>query len=516
MRLKVLVFLILTGIVFTFPVKIFAQGKNHNWEIGYDTGLFDTSVTSTKALLNYSANQIQDSPKSFTMPFRAAQGNISDENGKLIICENGCWIADSTGNQMLNGDNLNPNSFTNSWCTATTGIPIMHSSIILPFPGDSTKYILFHQTGNVNANNMSTEFYYTLIDITLNNGLGAVTLKNQIIIQDTLNDGINACKHANGRDWWIIVLKDHSDSVYKVLLTPFGITSVTTQSLGFTPHDGFNGQPQFSPDGTKFAYHQRIYGPNGHPVTHEIRYVNFDRCTGNFYSPQLISMVDYYSGYGLAFSSNSKYLYFSTWYKILQLNTDTTNISASLDTVANYDGYCYPDNQSCTDFWFMYLAADSKIYITSGSSVIDIHCISSPDSAGVQCNVQQHLIRTPCYTGRGNVLHPNYYLGPVIGSACDTLAHVGLQEHLEEIQNFQISPNPLQDGALKITYLLPQNKSGVFELFDTNGKVLFTQKLPEWSSLQYLYLPELSNGLYYCSITSGNSRMTQKLIVLKK
>ncbi|MBK6642337.1 MAG: hypothetical protein IPG39_14480 [Bacteroidetes bacterium] len=62
----------------------------------------------------------------------------------------------------------------------------------------------------------------------------------------------------------------------------------------------------------------------------------------------------------------------------------------------------------------MHLAADGKIYITSGNSVIDMHYINHPDSAGIACDVQQHALPLPCYAWRGNVYHPNYYLG------CDT------------------------------------------------------------------------------------------------
>ncbi|MBK7966398.1 MAG: hypothetical protein IPK10_14680 [Bacteroidetes bacterium] len=36
-------------------------------------------------------------PANFKMPFRAAQGNLSDENGNLLMVSNGCWIADATG-----------------------------------------------------------------------------------------------------------------------------------------------------------------------------------------------------------------------------------------------------------------------------------------------------------------------------------------------------------------------------------------------------------------------------------
>jgi hypothetical protein len=40
----------------------------------------------------------------------------------------------------------------------------------------------------------------------------------------------------------------------------------------------------------------------------------------------------------------------------------------------------------------MYLAANGKLYITSGSSVQHLHEMNYPDSAGVACDVQQHAI----------------------------------------------------------------------------------------------------------------------------
>ena len=157
----------------------------------------------------------------------------------------------------------------------------------------------------------------------------------------------------------IVILKDNSDIVYTLLLTPSGISNILMQNLGLPSHTGYNGQPQFSPDGTKFAYHHRFGVVNS--VTHQIGLLNFDRCSGLFSNPNLISFVDSVSGFGLSFSPNSKYLYFSTFTKIFQLNTDTSNVISSMRIVANYDNYCFPDISSCTRFWPMYLAANGKI-----------------------------------------------------------------------------------------------------------------------------------------------------------
>ncbi len=137
-------------------LSAFSQGRNHNWLIGYDVALFDTNVTSTKAWLQFDTNTVTITPTNFKMPFRAAQGNISDEQGNLLMVSNGCWIADATLDTMMNGGGLNPSSFTTSWCSSTSGVPYVHANIFLPYPGDSSKYILLHQTGNNNINNLKS------------------------------------------------------------------------------------------------------------------------------------------------------------------------------------------------------------------------------------------------------------------------------------------------------------------------------------------------------------------------
>jgi hypothetical protein len=454
------------------------QGFNHTFLLGYDTGLFDTNVVSTKARLDYTLNSISVIPETRKLAFRASQSNISDSAGNLLMATNGCWIANALGDTMLNGNGLNPNSFTNDWCDSNSGLPYSQSNIIIPTPDDSSKYYLFHLTGNYNINAKASELYYSLIDMSLDNGLGGIVSgkKNQIIIQDTLLTIMDATRHANGRDWWIVCLQANTDSIYKILLTPIGVESITTQSLGVGVPTFATGQCKFSPDGTKFAYYNRVFAPGGSPVTNEIRYFDFDRCMGAFANSSIISFTDQYQGLGLAFSANSKYLYFATFLKILQINTDTSDMQSSLQTVALNDTFYSPNYPFLTNFWFMYLAANGKIYITSGNSVIDIHYIDNPDSGGMACNVMQHALHLPCYSARGNVNHPNYYLGRLQGSPCDTLQWTVISETEHDFR-FRIYPNPITSNSLHIGYLLPQNKKGVFEIYNVTGQGCLQTKL---------------------------------------
>ena len=97
--------LILSLTTLLFSKQSLQQGYNCNFLIGYqlkERMLF----TDTSYVIN---------PETRTIPFRDTQGNISDENGKLLMSSNGIFIADATGDTMLGGGGLNPNSFTDDF-----------------------------------------------------------------------------------------------------------------------------------------------------------------------------------------------------------------------------------------------------------------------------------------------------------------------------------------------------------------------------------------------------------------
>jgi hypothetical protein len=492
MRILLFVSLFVINICF-----VAAQGYNSTWLIGYENWV-------TKAIMTFDSNSYVLTTGPRSIGFEGTEATISDAQGNLLMSSNGTWIANANHDTMMNGAGLNPGMFASTY---PDGLLIPYGNILLTYPGDSTKYVLFHKTV-LGQFAISPEIIYnSIIDITLDGGLGGVILKNDSVLQDTLSWGIAACKHANGRDWWIVAMKDGTDVIYKILLTNNGIANITSQSIGFpTPSYGNISQITFSPDGTKLGY--SFYQLSGNTVSYAV-IIDFDRCSGLFYNPQSILITNDYL-WGLAFSSNGNFLYTCSSNYIFQVSVTTLIV----DTVATYDGYIsgVPPNCCPTTFFLMYLAANGKIYITSGSGVLHIHEMNYPDSAGIACDVQQHNINLGVFSFRAVPNHPNYYLGAADGTICDSLGLNSIDENSEFQQYFRIYPNP-SNGSFSISYLLPENTQGNFEIFDINTKRVFDENLPPWSNSQVFNISHLDSGIYSCIITSGKNRVFKKLII---
>ncbi|MCW5931892.1 MAG: T9SS type A sorting domain-containing protein [Bacteroidetes bacterium] len=494
--------ILLLMLLFYSVTDSLSQGAKNNFLLGYSS-----NPNNNKGRIIFSDTSYSIITEIRKISFWDTQANISDENGNLLMSSNGIFIADATGDTMQGGGGLNPNSFTDDF--KQYGLPIPYGNIILPMPDDTNKYVLFHQTGDYNNLYLTpSATYYSIIDISLNNGLGQVISKNNVLMNAMFGAGLAACKHGNGRDWWVIALSDSATVAYKFLLTPDTIMFVNQQNLPIQPFLGFAGQPTFSPDGKKFAF----ASGNGDGITgywsSRVQLFDFDRCDGTFILDTLIDYSDGNVGLGTAFSPNSKYLYFSTTEHIYQINADTSDIGSTFQLVATNDTFLSVFSIH-TNFFNMYLAANGKIYISSTSSVRHLHEINYPESAGTSCNVNLHNVYTgTIYIGVPN--HPNYYLGRKIGSPCDTIP-TGFEEKEHDFK-FKIFPNP-NNGNFKIMYLLPQNKAGKLEIFDINGRAVYSQNLPQWSTLQFISLPKLSNGIYAVKINSNNFSVTKKLII---
>lgn len=486
-RLWQLLFLIII-----FPDIGFNQGIINNFLYGY------TGVTRCNMDL-FSGTPLVTCDTTYKYRLHQTLADISDSSGNLLFFTNGITVFDGNIDTMPNGRGLNPCAL--SFNFRYEGLHSSQADLILPDPGNFTRYYLFHQSLDQYPQsyyNMTS--YYSIIDMTLNNGKGDVINKNTVLFQDSLEGvGTTACKHANGRDWWVVFLRANLPVYFVYLLTPTGIQYHSTQTVGSR---WSYGQTAFSPDGSHYGIREFMKN---------FQVFDFDRCNGNFTNARIVPIDTLWWGQGLCFSPNSKLVYASSLYNLFQANLDSANLVLSLDTVAKWDSTYSPWPPWATTFEFMQRGPDGKIYMTTQSSTFSMHVIEHPDSAGPGCNLLQHDISLFTFNDNSIPNFVNYALGPVMGSICDSLG-LGIPKSTLHDFKFIIQPNPIIDKTLHCKYVLPQNTPGILEVFDLTGRILSREPLPEWSTEQHIKL-KLTAGIYVVKILSNRQQSVQKIVI---
>jgi hypothetical protein len=163
----------------------------------------------------------------------------------------------------------------------------------------------------------------------------------------------------------------------------------------------------------------------------------------------------------------------------------------------------------------MQLAPDNRIYIVAGSMYY-YHVIENPNEAGIACNVNQHSFRLPTLNVFSIPNFPNYRLGPIDGSPCDTLGIDNLTNINDKLDNntepVQLYPNPATDY---ITLVIPRiTKQWQFALFDIQGReVLHVNSRGAFRSLD---VSQLAAGLYLWKLVYEDGKEERGKLVLQR
>jgi hypothetical protein len=177
-----------------------------------------------------------------------------------------------------------------------------------------------------------------------------------------------------------------------------------------------SGQAKFSPDGNKYAIFNTVSEQAGQFVD----IFDFDRCTGSLSNRITHHYNDTaYSG-GLVFAPNSELLYVLSYDDIYQYDLTAPDVIASRQLVATMDiNDWWP--QAGT-FFQGQIGPDGKIYIANGHvSAGNLHVIHRPNVRGPGCMVEIAGLPLPNLNSGSIPNIPNFRLGPLDGSPCDTL-----------------------------------------------------------------------------------------------
>ncbi|NRD20872.1 T9SS type B sorting domain-containing protein [Winogradskyella eckloniae] len=223
----------------------------------------------------------------------AGCASISNKNGDLLFYTDSENIWNRNNVLMNNGTGLLGNKNADQ------------NSIIVPINNIPDQYYVF--TIGVDG------LHYSIVDMSLNNGLGEVTLMNIPLLTGLGVGKITGVHHSDGQSIWILTTKKNDDDVY----TSFYAYKVNIDGSISNPiisnNFNFNGQVEgimkFSPDGKKVGITNFIEDS----VVNHLFLSNFNNETGvvsipiNIFTTQALFAI--VSAYGIEFSNDSEKLY---------------------------------------------------------------------------------------------------------------------------------------------------------------------------------------------------------------
>ncbi|MEZ5046445.1 MAG: T9SS type A sorting domain-containing protein [Chitinophagaceae bacterium] len=465
--------------------------RANNWLTGYSGNRVDfnsSNIITTQGL----------SPLKY---FTGGNSCISDTAGSLVLSSDGYNIYGVNGQFIEGGDTLIPLDFylhDYGWSAYSQG------SIILPL--DSNLYYHVVPTFSnmqfndcISNNNCHFDLLlYNVIDMNANGGLGKVT-KRMVPLMENANlrkTQMMACRHGNGKDWWLLKNEGDNADVHTFLFTQDSVYDKGVQTFA-QPNWGvwdLRGQSAFSADGAMFA-------TTSHCSSCGLIFIaDFDRCYGLLSNPRTIQLpwnsqhnpndttwMERLST-GLAFSPNGNFLYISSGWNIYQYDLID-------DTLLHITGL---DSTAFAQYETMYNAPDGKIYIGNFHGVTkQMSRIDNPDVKGAGCNFCPRCLRLDsvganAYVGTPPCM-PNYGLG---ARTCWPLSIS--QYDNEPMSKLVVYPNPTNSKLL-----IKNGELKMKELYNSVGQLILSTKENE------IGVSNLPKGMYY--LRCGNQ--VKKVVV---
>ena len=365
--------LFLTCAIF-FINDVYSQRQADHWYFGYNCGL------------NFNFGEPEVLYNGLTHLGFGGVGTMSDSLGNLLFYSEGDTVFTSQHIPMENGIGF----------VSGGG---MQTNLIVQRPESDSLYFLF-QTPNLGG---SMGLYYSIIDISLNNGLGAV-IEKDILLNHAWDAGdkVTAALHNNKRDIWVITRKFRDDNFAVFLITHEGINEIPILSpasdMGDHTDRGF----------IKISYDKKFLF-SSYWGSKDVEVCHFNNETGEI---ELLYILN--TGInpdGIEFSPDSKFAYISyqsgtsTPVTIKQYNMDyVDDVSLFITTAINIGtGIGYG----------LQLATDGKIYCIDNDAYLPgpeyfIGVINKPWEIGVDC--QYDSVAINMYPSSTSISVPNIFM----------------------------------------------------------------------------------------------------------
>lgn len=279
--------LLLCAILMIISQYSFSQKQNDNWFFGKYVGInFNPLASNGYNLITGSQMEAPAGSAVMSNPI----------TGQLLFYTDGRTIWNKNHSIMNNGSGLrgSPSS--------------AQPAIIIPKPGSNTIYYVFTMSGLTEYLGLAERkgLAYSIVDMSLNSGLGGVTTKNVIIFSNSDTEMLTSTLGHDGSYYWVITQKESNFLAYKVSATGVNTIPVTSTALYSAVSSGATNGIKISPNSAHLAVRHQTSTFSGSSLF----LYNFNNTSGqisngiNLYADDDGKMKN-----GIEFSPNSELLY---------------------------------------------------------------------------------------------------------------------------------------------------------------------------------------------------------------
>lgn len=320
--------------------------------------------------------------------------SIANSAGQLLMYSNGEQVWDATNQVMPNGNSLGGHNSASQ------------AALLLRAPGSTTLYYLF--TVDAIDNNLVGGLRYSIVDMSLRNGLGDVTAAKSVRLPTPnmvgkVTEKLAAALHSNGQDYWIVVHGWQSNVFYSFQLSSQGISTTPVISSVGPIHQGGGsffgaanavGTMRISPNGAKLALAQRDT---------QFELYDFNNASGTVSNYKNLFGPSFYY-YGVEFSPDNSRLYAcmysdggssSSIYQFNLLAGNSAAIANSRQLIGSTSGLSAA----------IQAAPNGKIYL-SALNRASLNSIEKPNELGAACEFRLATVSLGAKSGQNGL--PNF------------------------------------------------------------------------------------------------------------
>ena len=348
-----------------WSITAWAQGENMNWMFGHNT------------LLSFN----QSPPVFYESNMECWEGgtvSFSDASGHLLFYSNANKVWDANGDVMIHGNNILGNGPT---ATPPYGYPgsSAQGAAVVQSVFNPDQYYLFTLDAMEDVPPYALgHLRYSIIDMSLNGGLGdVIPSRKNIILDDSMTEKMTVVK-ADGCGFWLLTHKMYSNIYHAFKIDATGLHPAPVISSGVLSGELGYGMLHASPDGAKLV--MTSSGPG-------VELCSFNKTTGAVFNAGSFSSLG--GKIGTCISPDNTKLYIGHYNKLSQydltLFPNVAAVAASEEIISTN-----------VSFGQMRRGPDDKIYIAN-ISASNIAIIQNPNSSGLACSYDLFGMSRPVY-----------------------------------------------------------------------------------------------------------------------